>query len=65
MPRSDAKRVSRLHQSRISAVAIIPLVLAGGVTIVAAIAIQPAGQTFLRFIGTQLETFWSWLTGLF
>jgi uncharacterized membrane-anchored protein len=54
----DAKGVSRLYQSRISAMAIIPLVLAAAITVVVAIAVLPAGQTFLRFLGT-------WLTGLF
>jgi uncharacterized membrane-anchored protein len=61
----DAKGVSRLYQSRVSATAIIPLVLAAAVTVVVAIAILPAGQTFLRFLATQLENFWYWLTGLF
>jgi uncharacterized membrane-anchored protein len=61
----DAKGVSRLYQSRISAKAIIPLVLAAAVTIVVAMLVLPAGQIFLRYLGTQLETFWYWLTGLF
>src|SRR5260221_11594661 len=54
----DAKAVSRLHQNRISATAIIPLVLAAAITVVVAIAVLPAGQIFLRFLGT-------WLSGLF
>jgi uncharacterized membrane-anchored protein len=61
----DAKGVSRLYQSRISATAIIPLVLAAAVTVVVAIAILPAGQILIRDLGTQLERFWYWLTGLF
>jgi uncharacterized membrane-anchored protein len=61
----DAKGVSRLYQSRISAKAIIPLVLAAAVTIVVAMLVLPAGQIFLRDLGTQLENFWYWLTGLF
>jgi uncharacterized membrane-anchored protein len=61
----DAKGVSRLYQSRISAKAIIPLVLAAAVTIVVAMLVLPAGQIFLRYLGTQLENFWYWLTGLF
>jgi uncharacterized membrane-anchored protein len=60
----DAKGVSRLYQSRISAKAIIPLVLAAAVTIVVAMLVLPAGQIFLRYLGTQLENFWYWLTGL-
>jgi uncharacterized membrane-anchored protein len=61
----DAKGVSRLYQSRISATAIIPLVLAAAITVVVAIVVLPAGQIILRFLGTQLEPFWHWLTGLF
>jgi uncharacterized membrane-anchored protein len=61
----DAKGVSRLYQSRISAKAIIPLVLAAAVTIVVAMLVLPAGQIFFRYLGTQLENFWYWLTGLF
>jgi uncharacterized membrane-anchored protein len=61
----DAKGVSRLYRSRISATAIIPLVLAAAVTVVVAITILPAGQILLRDLGTQLERFWYWLTGLF
>jgi len=54
----DAKGVSRLYKSRISAAAIIPLVLAAALTVVVAILVLPAGQIFLRFLGT-------WLSGLF
>ena len=54
----DAKGVSRLYQSRISAKAIIPLVLAAALAVVVAIAVLPAGQIVLRY-------FWGWLTGLF
>jgi uncharacterized membrane-anchored protein len=60
----DAKGVSRLYQSRVSPKAIIPLVLAAAVTILVAAAALTAGQIFFRFLGTQLETFWYWLTGL-
>jgi len=54
----DAKGVSRLYQSRISAKAIIPLVLAAALAVAVAIAVLPAGQIVLRY-------FWGWLTGLF
>jgi uncharacterized membrane-anchored protein len=54
----DAKGVSRLYQSPVPAKAVIPLVLAAAITMVIAIAVLPAGETFLRFLGT-------WLTGLF
>jgi uncharacterized membrane-anchored protein len=61
----DAKGVSRLYQSRVSAKAVIPLVFAAAVTVVVAILVLPAGQIFIRYFGTQLGTFWYWLTGLF
>jgi uncharacterized membrane-anchored protein len=60
----DAKGVSRLYQSRVSASAVIPLLLAAAVTIVVAATTLTAGQIFFRYLGTQLETFWYWLTGL-
>jgi uncharacterized membrane-anchored protein len=61
----DAKGVSRLYQSRISARAVIPLVAAAAITILVALAVLPTGQIFFRYLGTQLENFWYWLTGLF
>jgi uncharacterized membrane-anchored protein len=60
----DAKGVSRLYQSRIAASAVIPLVLAAVITIVVALVVLPFGQIFFRYLGTQLENFWYWLTGL-
>jgi uncharacterized membrane-anchored protein len=61
----DAKGVSRLYQSRISATAVIPLVAAAAITILVALMVLPTGQVFFRYLGTQLENFWYWLTGLF
>jgi uncharacterized membrane-anchored protein len=61
----DAKGVSRLYQSRVSVTSLIPLVLAAGVTVVVALAAIPAGHIFFRNLGTELGTFWYWLTGLF
>jgi uncharacterized membrane-anchored protein len=60
----DAKGVSRLYQSRISTAALIPLVIAAAITILVAMAVLPAGQVAFRYLGTQLENFWYWLTGL-
>jgi uncharacterized membrane-anchored protein len=60
----DAKGVSRLYQSRISAQAVIPLVLAAAITIVVALVVLPFGQIFFRYLFTQLENLWYWLTGL-
>ena len=61
----DAKGVSRLYRSRVSAAAVIPLVIAAAITVLVALAVLPAGQVFLRDLGTQLQNFWYWLTGLF
>jgi uncharacterized membrane-anchored protein len=61
----DAKGVSRLYQSRVSSKAIIPLMLAAAITVLVAMVFLPGGQVFVRYLGTQLENFWYWLTGLF
>ena len=61
----DAKGVSRLYRSRVPATAVIPLVLAAAVTVLVAMVALTAGQIFFRYMGTELETFWYWLTGLF
>jgi uncharacterized membrane-anchored protein len=58
----DAKGVSRLYQSRVSPKAVIPLVIAAAITILIALAVLPTGQVFLRYLGTQLQNFWYWLT---
>jgi uncharacterized membrane-anchored protein len=60
----DAKGVSRLYRNRISGWALIVLALAAAVTIAVAVRFNPTGPIVLRFFGTQLETFWYWLTGL-
>ena len=60
----DAKGVSRLYQSRISARALILLALAALVTVVVAIAASPVGQTFLDYFGVLLTQLRHWLTGL-
>ena len=44
----DAKGVSRLYQSRVSAAAVIPLVIAAAITVVVALTVLPAGQVFFR-----------------
>jgi uncharacterized membrane-anchored protein len=61
----DAKGVSRLYQSRVSAASLIPLVLAAAVTLVVVLAVTTTGHIFFRNLGTELGTFWYWLTGLF
>jgi uncharacterized membrane-anchored protein len=61
----DAKGVSRLYRNRISGWALGVLALAAAVTVVVAVRFNPAGPIVQRFFGTQLDTFWYWLTGLF
>ena len=61
----DQKGVSRLYRSRVSPKAIIPLVLAATVTVLVALVILPAGQIFIRYLMTELDTFRYWLSGLF
>jgi uncharacterized membrane-anchored protein len=61
----DAKGVSRLYQSRVSATALIPLVLAAIVAILVALWYVPVGHIFFRNFGTQLGNFWYWLSGHF
>jgi uncharacterized membrane-anchored protein len=61
----DAKGVSRLYQSRVSVTTLIPLLLAAAVTVVVALGVTTAGHIFFRNLGTELGTFWYWLTGLF
>lgn len=61
----DAKGVSRLYRTRISGWALAVLALAAAVTILVAVRYSLAGQILFRFVKTQLDTFWYWLTGLF
>src|SRR6202035_1325634 len=61
----DAKGVSRLYQSRISARALVLLALAALVTVGAAIVASPVGRTFLGYFSVLLYQLRHWLTGLF
>jgi uncharacterized membrane-anchored protein len=60
----DAKGVSRLYQSRISAKA-LSLLAAAAIVPVIALAWTPAGKLYLGYIGLGLHWLWNWLTGLF
>jgi uncharacterized membrane-anchored protein len=60
----DAKGVSRLYRSGVSATALIPLIFAAAAALMVAVAVLPATQIELTFLRTQLDTFWYWLTGL-
>jgi uncharacterized membrane-anchored protein len=61
----DAKGVSRLYQSRISAKALVVLALAAAITVVVAVFSLPVGPIYLKYLGVALDQLRSWLTGLF
>jgi uncharacterized membrane-anchored protein len=60
----DAKGVSRLYQSRISAKSLILLAFAALLPIIA-LAWTPVGKIALGYISVALRPLWYWLTGLF
>jgi uncharacterized membrane-anchored protein len=59
----DAKGVSRLYQSRISAWSLTLLVVAALLPVVA-LGWTPVGRLVLGYFGTFLRPVWDWLTGL-
>ena len=61
----DAKGVSRLYQSRISSWSLVLLALAAALTVLVAMAYLPAGQDYLKYLGSELNYLRYWLTGLF
>jgi uncharacterized membrane-anchored protein len=61
----DAKGVSRLYRSRISAGALSLLVIAAFVAIGAALAVSTAGRTYLALLVDQWDSFTFWVQGLF
>ncbi len=61
----DAKGVSRLYQSRISARSLIMLALAATLTVIIALVASPLGQGFLGVIDDALHLLRYWLSGLF
>jgi uncharacterized membrane-anchored protein len=60
----DAKGVSRLYQSRISAWSLILLVIAALVPVIA-LAWTPVGRISLGYFSVAMHNVWYWLTGLF
>jgi uncharacterized membrane-anchored protein len=61
----DAKGVSRLYQSRISAWALVLLAVAAvAATVLAALSL-PQGRIYLNYLGLALDQLRYWLTGLF
>jgi uncharacterized membrane-anchored protein len=61
----DAKGVSRLYRSRISAAALLLLVLAAFIAIGAALAVSEAGRTYLDILGAKWDHVYSWIKGIF
>jgi uncharacterized membrane-anchored protein len=61
----DAKGVSRLYRSRISAGALSLLVIAAFVAIGAALAVSTAGRTYLALLVDRWDSFTFWVQGLF
>jgi uncharacterized membrane-anchored protein len=61
----DAKGVSRLYRSRVSAWALLALVLAALVIVLLDLAISPAGEVLRRYLSTQWDVVRYWITGLF
>jgi uncharacterized membrane-anchored protein len=59
----DAKGVSRLYQSRISAKSLILLAVAATLPVIA-LATTPAGKLYLGYLSLALRQLWYWLTGL-
>jgi uncharacterized membrane-anchored protein len=61
----DAKGVARLYRSRISAAALLLLVIATLVTIVAALAVSEAGRSYLHHFDHGWNDLVSWVQDLF
>jgi uncharacterized membrane-anchored protein len=60
----DAKGVSRLYQSRISARSLVLLAFAALLPIIA-LAWTPVGKIYLGYLSLAVHQAWYWLTGLF
>jgi uncharacterized membrane-anchored protein len=61
----DAKGVSRLYRSRISAAALLLLVLAAFIAIAAALAVSDSGRSYLHDLGDRFDDVSNWIQGLF
>jgi uncharacterized membrane-anchored protein len=61
----DAKGVTRLYRSRISAAALLLLVLATLITIVAALAVSEAGRSYLHNFDHSWNHLVGWVQDLF
>jgi uncharacterized membrane-anchored protein len=61
----DAKGVSRLYRSRISAWQVLMLLVCGLLALFVAMSVTPAGEAFLGLAGARWDDVVSWLRGLF
>jgi uncharacterized membrane-anchored protein len=61
----DAQGVARLYRNRISAAALLLLVLAALVAIVAALAVSEAGRHYLHNYDSNWHSFTHWVRGVF
>jgi uncharacterized membrane-anchored protein len=61
----DAKGVSAVYRSRISAGALLLLVLAAFLALGAALAVSDAGRTYLDLMVDKWDRFIEWAQGLF
>ncbi len=61
----DAKGVSRLYRPRVSAWALMLLVLAAFVIVLIVLAVSPAGEVLRRDLATQWDVVRYWISGLF
>jgi uncharacterized membrane-anchored protein len=60
----DAKGVSRLYRSRISAFSLVLMLLVGLLALAAALWATPGGRALLQVFGAQLDDAWSFLRGV-
>ena len=59
----DAKGVSKLYQPKVSNRQAILFALVGIASVLIALAVTPAGQTFYGVIGLYLSRLWATITG--
>jgi uncharacterized membrane-anchored protein len=60
----DAKGVSRLYRSRISAMSLVFLIVAAVAVFVVALTVTPGGQLYREFASTDWHHFTDWVRGL-
>jgi uncharacterized membrane-anchored protein len=61
----DAATVNRLYRNRISAAALLLLVIAALIAVGAALAVSDAGRTYLTQFSDDIDRFFDWLKNSF